>query len=143
VKPTADASILTDTAMMEVKNLTKNYILIFGGVDKNTSWKGLTQTVNILRRNWHTNYIVINVPHRFDQNKKSCTDEEVKGYNRKRITKKSDNALLIYVVCDRQLFTKHGVHTNVEGKEIMISKLIDVLPMILDGYKASKLIPCM
>jgi hypothetical protein len=31
VKPIADASILTDTAKMEVKNLTKNYILIFGG----------------------------------------------------------------------------------------------------------------
>jgi hypothetical protein len=86
---------------------------------------------------------VINVPHRFDQNEKSCTDEEVKGYNRKPIIKKSDNALLIYVVCDRHLFTKHGEHTNVEEKEIMISKLIYVLPTILDGYKANKLIPCM
>lgn len=86
---------------------------------------------------------MINVPHRFDQNEKSCTDEEVKGYNRKPIIKKSDNALLIYVVCDRHLFTKHGEHTNVEEKEIMISKLIYVLPTILDGYKANKLIPCM
>jgi len=31
VKPTADASMLTNTAKMEVKNLTKNYILIFWG----------------------------------------------------------------------------------------------------------------
>jgi hypothetical protein len=41
VKPTADASVLTDTAKMEVKNLTKNYILNFWGcvndVDKNVS----------------------------------------------------------------------------------------------------------
>jgi len=32
---------------------------------------------------------------------------------------------------------------NVEGKEVMISKLLDILPTILDGYKASKLIPLM
>ena len=56
VKPTADASMLTNTAKMEFKNLTKNYILIcFNDVDKNVPWKGLTQTVNVLRRNWHTN----------------------------------------------------------------------------------------
>jgi hypothetical protein len=43
----------------------------------------------------------------------------------------------------RHLFTNHGLHINVEGKEIMINKLIDVLPMILDRYKVSKLIPFM
>jgi hypothetical protein len=32
---------------------------------------------------------------------------------------------------------------NVEGKEIMISKLIDVLPTILDRYNVSKLIHLM
>ena len=78
---------------------------------------------------------MINVPHRFDQNEKSCTNEEVKGYNRKPIIKKSDNALLTYVVCGRHVFTKHGVHINVEGKEIMISILIDVLPMVLMDTK--------
>ena len=62
---------------------------------------------------------MINVPHRFDQNEKSCTTEEVRGYNRKlnKIIKKSDNALLIYVVCDRHLLTKHGLHMNVEGND--------------------------
>ena len=47
------------------------------------------------------------------------------------------------MVCDRQLLTKHGLHMNVEGKEVMISKLLDILPAIIDRYKASKLIPLM
>ena len=47
----------------------------------------------------------------------------------------------MYLVCDRHLITKPGLHMNVEGKEVMIRKLLDLLPTILDRYKASKLIP--
>jgi hypothetical protein len=42
---------------------------------------------------------------------------------------------------DRHLFTKHCLHTNVQGKEIMNSELIEVLPKISDRYKPSKSIP--
>jgi hypothetical protein len=42
-----------------------------------------------------------------------------------------------------QLFTKHDMHINVKGKWIIISQLIEVLPKILDRYKASKLIHLM
>lgn len=42
---------------------------------------------------------------------------------------------------DRHLFTKHGLHMNVKGKEIMISKLTEVLPKIPDRYNANKFIP--
>jgi hypothetical protein len=86
---------------------------------------------------------VINVPCRFDRNEKSYINEEVKGYKRKlnQITKKFDNALLINMASERHLFTKHGLHLNVKGKEIMVSKLIEVLPKILYRYKASKFIP--
>jgi len=52
-------------------------------ITKNASGKGLTQTVNLLRRNHHTNIIVINVPHRSDWNEKSCIHVEVTGYNGK------------------------------------------------------------
>ena len=42
---------------------------------------------------------------------------------------------------DRHLFTRHGLHMNEWGKEIMISKLIEVLPKISDRCKPSKSIP--
>jgi hypothetical protein len=61
--------------------------LIFGvgssDVHKNASRKGLTQTVNFLRRTKYKNVFVINVSCTFDQNGKSYINEEVKGYNRK------------------------------------------------------------
>lgn len=56
---------------------------------------------------------------------------------------KFDYALLIIVVFDTHLFMKHDLPINVKGKGIMISKLIVVLPKILDRYKASKLIHLM
>jgi len=100
------------------------------------------RAANILRRHQHTNIILITVPHRFDRNEKSCIHVEVKGYDRKmsEIIKKFDNALLINVISFTHLFTKHDMHINVKGKGIIISKLIEVLPKILDRYKASKLI---
>jgi hypothetical protein len=107
-----------------MSKLTKNDILIFLGgasdVDKNASGKGLAQTVNFLRRKEHTNVIMINVPHRFDVDGKSCINEEVRRYNRKlsKIINKFENALLINVVSDRHLFTNHGLHMNVKGTEI-------------------------
>jgi len=66
-------------------------------IAKNALGKGLTQTPNILRRNQHTNIIVINVPQRFDRNEKSCIHVKVKGYDRKmsEIIKKFDNVLLM------------------------------------------------
>jgi hypothetical protein len=103
VKPNADVSMLIDTAKQEVSKLTKNYINFLRGandIDKNVSAKGLIQTVNFLRRNQHTNIIVINVTHRFDLNEKSCINEEVKRCNRKlsKIINTFENALLINVV---------------------------------------------
>jgi lysophospholipase L1-like esterase len=114
-------------------------------VDKNASGKGLAQTVNFLRRNQHTNVIVISVPHRFDIGGKSCINEEGRRYNRKlsKIINKFENALLINAVSDRHLFTNHGLHINVKGKEIMSSRLMGVLPKIFDKCKVNKLIPLM
>jgi len=51
--------------------------------------RGLTQTVNYLRRTKYTNVFVINVSCSFDRNEKSYINEEFKGYKRKmsQITK--------------------------------------------------------
>jgi hypothetical protein len=51
--------------------------------------RGLTQTVNILRRTKYTNIFVINVSCSFDRNEKSYINKEVMGYNGKmnQITK--------------------------------------------------------
>ena len=54
-----------------------------------------------------------------------------------KIIKKFDNALLINVVFDTHLFMEHDLHINAKGKGIMISKLTEVLPKILDRKRVS------
>jgi len=44
------------------------------------------------------------------------------------------NVQLINVLSDRNLFTKHGVHVNVKGKELMVGKLIEEISTIVDKH---------
>jgi hypothetical protein len=52
-------------------------------VPKNISAKGLTQTLDFVRRNQQTNIILIKFPHKFDLDNLSGVNKEVKSYNRK------------------------------------------------------------
>jgi hypothetical protein len=42
------------------------------------------------------------------------------------------NVRLINVLSDRNLFTKHGMHKNARGKQLMVCKLIEEMPTIID-----------
>jgi hypothetical protein len=98
--------------------------------------------VNFLTRNQHSN-VVISVPHRFDLKENSVINAEIKRYNRKlsKVVNKFVNVFLINVTSDRFLFTKQGLHMNVIGKELMVRKLIETLPLIFDRHHGSILIP--
>jgi hypothetical protein len=98
--------------------------------------------VNFLTRNQHTN-VVISVLHRFDLKENSVINAEIKRYNRKlsKVVNKFDNVLLVNVTSDRSSFTKHGLHMNVTGKELMVRKLIETLTLIFDRHHGCVLIP--
>jgi hypothetical protein len=51
------------------------------------------------------------------------------NYDKKlhKVTKRFKNARLVKAITKRELFTRHGLHVNKKGKEIMISKIIDRL----------------
>lgn len=51
-------------------------------VSKNSSEEGLTQTMDFVSRNQHTNIILITIPHKFDLDNLSGVNKEVKAYNR-------------------------------------------------------------
>jgi hypothetical protein len=97
--------------------------------------------VNFLTRYQNTNVVVISVPHRFHL-KENSVNAEIKRYNRKlsKVVNKFDNVLLINVTSGRFSFTKHGFHMNVIGKELMVRKLTQTLPLIFDRHHGSVLI---
>jgi hypothetical protein len=48
---------------------------------------------------------------------------------------------LINVLSDRNLFTRHAMHMNSKGKELIINKLIEVMSNIVDNHNMSEGIP--
>ena len=147
VKPNVEVSELIDTAKDEVSELTGKDIVIFCGgannMDRNTAGKGLSQVINFLRTNQHTNIIFISIPYRFDQKIRLSMNEDIRNYNTKlnRLIKLSKRAHFVNAVTDRHFFTRHGMHMNVKGKEAMVRKLIEIIQVMFDKYESHMTIP--
>ena len=63
-------------------------------------------------------------------------NEEIRNYNRKlnKVIKGFKNVQLINVLSERNVFTKHGMHKNTKGKELMVGNLIEKVSAIVDNY---------
>ena len=104
-------------------------VIVCGGandVAKNNAKMALNQISNLVKSYNNTNIIVINLPHRFDLMHHSCVNNEIRSFNRKlRKNLKLLNHVSILEMCsERKFFTKHGLHLNGLGKEVMAKQLI-------------------
>jgi lysophospholipase L1-like esterase len=72
---------------------------------------------------------MLNVPHRNDLAPNSCVNYEVKGFERKpgRQRKVHKNLSVTTVNLDRDLYTWHGFHLNVKGKEQTANRIASVI----------------
>jgi len=66
------------------------------------------------------------VPHRHDLDLNSCINEEVQVYNRKleKYLKTCENTQIIEIDSNRDLFTEHGLHLNLKGKDQTAKKIV-------------------
>jgi hypothetical protein len=78
------------------------------------------------------------VPHRFDLSADSCVNKEVEVFNRKlgKLVKAFEHTTFIKSDIDRELFTKHGLHLNNKGKEMVTKKIIPTIKHLL--YKKTE-----
>jgi hypothetical protein len=74
----------------------------------------------------HTNIILLNVPHMHDLMKSSCINEEITRFNRQLAKCKNfyDYCKLVDVEQKRDYFTKHDLHLNGSGKNVMAKQLV-------------------
>jgi len=129
VKPGANLQTIVNTPTESFEKLTnKDVVVVWGGtrdVRQNESEKGLRQIRNLVENVKHTNIIVMSVPYRHDLAPNSCVNHEVKVYNRKvkKHLKLHDNTCVLEVDAERDLFTRHGLHMNLKGKEHIAYKI--------------------
>ena len=130
VIPEAYIETIENTSTKNVEKLTKkDTVLLWGGtrdVGKNESIKGLHQLKNFVKNHNQTNFIMMCVPHRYDLDLNSCINEEVQVYNRKlkKYLKTCENIEIIEIDSNRDLFTEHGLHLILKGKDQTAKKIV-------------------
>jgi lysophospholipase L1-like esterase len=138
IEPGAELTTITKTVKKEVKLLTKNdVIVIWGGTrdgSKNETTSGMRQLKDFFRENNHTNIIQMGIPYRFDLHANSCVNKEIEVCNRKlgKLVKAFEYTALIKPDSNREVFTKHGLHMNNKGKELVTKKITSAIKHILD-----------
>jgi hypothetical protein len=119
---------ITSTAKEDIQKLTKkDVVVLWGGtkdVGRNETTDGLKQIEAFVKKNNHMNVILMNVPYRHDLDVNSRVNTDVRMFNRKlqKQMKSSENTVLLDVDQNRDLFTKHGLHMNTNGKESAAKK---------------------
>ena len=103
-------------------------------VGKNEIDKGLRQIRNFVENHKQTNVIVMSVPCRHDLESSSCVNHEVKVYNRKlkKHLKLFDNTCVLEVDTDRELYTRHGLHMDLKGKERIACKIAETIKAMIN-----------
>jgi len=105
-------------------------VVVWGGannVAKNEPEEGLVHISNFVKQRKHTNIIKVSAPKRHDLSTTSCVNSEVTTYNRKlhKRMKMFEYVKLLDSQVQREHFTRHGLHMNTVGKELMTQRIAD------------------
>jgi len=103
-------------------------VVVWGGannVAKNESEKGLVHILNFVKQRKHTNVITVGAPKRHVLSTTSCVKSAVTTYNRKlhKRMKMSEYVQILDSEIQREHFTRHGLHMNTVGKELMAQRI--------------------
>jgi len=120
-------------------------VIVCGGtnnISRNETNKGLRHVTQFVQNKRNTNIILMNAPHRFDLEERSCVSKEVEVFNRKlnKIMKGYTHIKIINMSAKRGHYTQHGLHLNKIGKEWIAKKTAKFINNLFANPKAA-LIP--
>ena len=131
VKPGTGLEEITNITRKETDEMTKkDMVVVWGGTNniaKNESEKGLVHISNFVKQRKHTNVIIVGAPKRHDLSTTSCVNSAVTTYNRKlhKRMKMFEYVQIIDSEVQTEHFTRHGLHMNTVGKELMVQRITD------------------
>jgi hypothetical protein len=108
-------------------------VVLWGGskdVGKSETKTVINRIQRFVKTNNHTNFILMDIPHRYDLEQISSVNKEVEKYNRRsqKGMKVSENTKVIKVDLDSQ-------HMNAKGKELMAKRIAAAMKHILKVCK--------
>ena len=131
VKPGAQTCNIVETAKSDIRRLTKkDVVVVIGGANdvfKNSASQGIRNLTKFAKESGHTNVVFLSVPHRHDLVEWSCVNNEIKNFNsklRKRM-ELFENTRVFDMDPERSYYTRHGLHMNSYGKDLLAKKLAE------------------
>ena len=129
IKPGATSKFVMESVKSDTDKLTMDDFLIMcsgsNDVNRNDLRKVFNDVTSFVKSVDQTNIILIGIPYRYDF-KNSHINSEIKSFNRKlyKLTKIFSHVNVIEADSNRLLFTKHGLHLNGLGKELLSNHLL-------------------
>ena len=102
VKPGAQMSEITSKASEEIKSMTSDDVIVWGGIKyigKNNTKGAMKYVINFVNENKDKNIVLINSPQRHYPIPTSCVNKEVLYYNKQlgKVTKLKPNVKLLEI----------------------------------------------
>jgi lysophospholipase L1-like esterase len=120
VKPGATTEEITATLEKDLSCLCKKDVIVINGGANDIDSKGnrinrvLVNMLKFMQNYATTNIIIVNIPHRYDMNRKSVTNSDIHASNRKldKIVERFRRVTIVGVDSNRKHFTRQGMHLN-------------------------------
>jgi hypothetical protein len=102
----------------------------------------LHQIMDFVANNKHTNIALLTAPPRHDLMQSSCVNSAVTSFNRKlkKLIKAHHDAPLLLIDTNRNLYTKHGLNLNGQGKERLANQIVSNILSVLEHTEGSPII---
>jgi lysophospholipase L1-like esterase len=145
VKPGSNLGVVANMMKSEVSALTKKDVcVIWGGTQdmvKNETGSGLQRLQEFVTDYNQMNLVVVSVPHRYNLQANSCVNNEVQVCNRKlkKVEKAFDHLNVIELDENWGFFTRHGLHLNGKGNELLGIKIASVIKDLLSKKKSDRI----
>jgi lysophospholipase L1-like esterase len=131
IKPGAGTKIILEQATKDVDNLLARDVIILSCGSNDIGRVKLSMVfndlINFIRRVTYTNVILLTVPYRHDlQGPNIIFNDAIRNFNGKllKLKKLFPHLRVVEVNENRHLYTKHGLHLNDLGKEMLSFNLV-------------------
>ncbi|PNF32780.1 hypothetical protein B7P43_G04509 [Cryptotermes secundus] len=142
-KPNCELQTLLSNRNQEIASLSnKGVLVVIGGTNdliSDNSSRTLWHISQFVKQNTQTNIVLLTIPHRYDQTVKSYINEEIMKFNRKlwKYMKLNKHVTILEIPQDRDYFTRHGLHLNGKGKEIICTQLSAIIGKLFQHIEFS------
>ena len=129
IRPGASSDKIVSSSSDELRSLHLQDVLILNAgandVYKNSKELALTKITKFVQKNYGTNIIILDIPHRHDLSPSSCLNLEIEEFNRKlkKIATPYNHVSVCETNLKRECFTRHGLHWNSLGKDLVVKLL--------------------